>query len=232
MKLGIRKVSLGTIARILKEQGLDPGPKRCETTWDQFVKAHAKTLYAWDFFTKSVWTLKGRVEMYMLAFLHVGSRRVWVSQATAHPTAAWVEQQARNVCMTFQEQDVKPTYLIRDGDAKYTRHFDAIFKAEGVEVQRLPRQSPNLNAHVERFVRSVKGEALDHFVVFGAGHLNHIVAEYVEHYHTERAHRATNNRPPLRQQTQGPTPAPNAEQVVCRERLGGLLRHYERRAAA
>ena len=94
--------------------------------------------------------------MYLLAFLHVSSRRVWVFPATAHPTATWVEQQARNLCMTFQEQDVKPTYLIRDGDAKYTRHFDAIFNAEGVEVQKLPRQSPNLNAHVERFIRSVK----------------------------------------------------------------------------
>ena len=41
---------------------------------------------------------------------------------------------------------------------------------------------------MEQFIRSVKGEALDHFVVFGESHLNHIVREYVEHYHTERAH--------------------------------------------
>jgi hypothetical protein len=78
----------------------------------------------------------------------IGSRRVWVSPATANPNGRWVEQQARNVCMVFQEQEHAPNYLIRDGDAKFTKHFDEILRAEGLRVQRLPKQSPNLNGYV------------------------------------------------------------------------------------
>jgi putative transposase len=46
-----------------------------------------------------VWTLRGPIDLYLLAFLQIGSRKAWVSSATAHPDSAWVAQQARNFCM-------------------------------------------------------------------------------------------------------------------------------------
>ena len=92
-KLGI-VLARTTVANILKENGFDPGPKRAEGTWDAFVKRHATTLWACDFFTKKIWTLSGMVEFYVFFFIHVGSRRVHIAGFTPHPTQAWVAQQA------------------------------------------------------------------------------------------------------------------------------------------
>jgi len=58
-KLGVRKISRSTVVNILREAGLDPGPKRGEDTWDDFIKRHAATLWSCDFFTKRVWTMRG-----------------------------------------------------------------------------------------------------------------------------------------------------------------------------
>ena len=91
--------------------------------------------------------------------------------------------------------------------------------------------SPNLNACAERFIQSARQECLDHFVVLGRRHLDHIVREYVTHYNTERPHQGRANLPlSMREQPAPPGPT-DAGSIVCRERLGGLLRHYERRAA-
>jgi putative transposase len=51
-KLGVRTVSRSTVVNILREHGIDPGPKRGEGTWDEFVKRHAQTLWACDFFAR------------------------------------------------------------------------------------------------------------------------------------------------------------------------------------
>jgi putative transposase len=75
-KLGLHKVSRSTVKRILRAHGLDPGPRRGPGTWAEFVRRHAETLWATDFFTAKVWTMKGAVDVLVLFFLHVGSRRV------------------------------------------------------------------------------------------------------------------------------------------------------------
>ncbi|HEY1603652.1 MAG TPA: hypothetical protein VGG64_28885 [Pirellulales bacterium] len=70
------------------------------------------------------------------------------------------------------------------------------------------------------------------FVQGGAAHLNHLVEEFVTLYHEERPHQGRDNelvvpgKPPPSDET-----IPGLAQIVCRQRLGGLLRHYERRAA-
>jgi putative transposase len=140
-------------------------------------------------------TAKGFVELYVLFFLHIGSRRVYLAGTTAHPDGAWVRQQARNAAMHFQEQAVKPAHLLRDNDTKYTQEFDAVLEAEGIAVHRITPVSPNLNAYAERFVQSIKRECLDHFLVFGEGHLRHLCTEYLAHYHQERPYQALNNDP-------------------------------------
>jgi putative transposase len=105
------------VVNILREHGPSPGPGRNEGSWDQLVKMHAKTLWACDFLSKRVWTPRGLVEHFILFFIHVQTRRVVVSSATRHPDAAWVSQQARNFCMEFEEQDDRPSHVIREGHA-------------------------------------------------------------------------------------------------------------------
>jgi putative transposase len=60
---------------LLREHGFDPGPKRGET-WDEFLKMHAATLWQCDFFAHKVLTLRDVSEFFVIAFLHVGSRKV------------------------------------------------------------------------------------------------------------------------------------------------------------
>lgn len=83
-------ISYSTVRDIIREAGLDPGPKRGEGTWDDFIKRHANTLWAADFLSVKSMTLTGVIDLYLLFFIHIGSRRVYISSATAHPDAAWV----------------------------------------------------------------------------------------------------------------------------------------------
>jgi putative transposase len=184
-----------------------------------------------DFFTKPVWTLRGVVEVYVLFFLNVETRRVYIAGLTAHPDRAWVAQQARNTAMFFAEQEVKAAVLLRDNDQKYGPVFDAVFAAEGVEVKPITPRSPNLNARAERWVQTVKRELLDRFVVFGEAHLRYLLSEFLSHYHEARPHQSLGNAPPCEPSSLADGPPPDPAEVVCHERLGGLLKHYSRKAA-
>jgi putative transposase len=230
-KLGVGNISRSTVIKILKDEGLDPGPRRGEGSWDDFLKRHRDTLWACDFFSKKVWTLNGLVEAFVLFFIHPGSRRVHLAGMTANPDRGWMVQQARNMAMLFDGEPVKPKYLLRDRDGKFVKEFDAILATEGIAVTPIGVRAPNQNAVAERFVQSVRGECLDHFVVFGETHLRHIMSEYLAYYHQFRPHQGLGNRP------LGWTESAAAEvdrplgEIVCQEGLGGLLRHYQRRAA-
>jgi transposase InsO family protein len=102
----------------------------------------------------------------------------------------------------------------------------ALLQDSGVTPVRLPPRSPNLNAHAERFVRTIKEECLNRMILFGPAMLRRCVREFVAHYHTERNHQGLENR-----LLQPPPDTPVAGEIVCRERLGGLLKFYHRRAA-
>ena len=230
-KLGVRKICRSTVVYILRDAGLDPGPKRGEDTWDDFIKRHAATLWSCDFFTKPVWTLRGVVEIYVLFFLNVETRRVSIAGLTPHSDRAWVAQQARNTAMFFAEQDVKPAVLLRDNDGKFGPDFDAVFAAEGVTVKRITPASPNLNARAERWGQTVKRELLDRFVVFGEAHLRYLLSEFLSHYHEARPHQSWDNAPPCGPPSPAEGPPLDPAKVVCEERLGGLLKHYSRKAA-
>jgi len=92
-QLGIRSVCKTTIRNILKEHGFDPGPKRGEGTWDDFIRIHAKTLWACDFISKRVWTLGGLVDFFVLFFIHVDTRKVHIAGITPNPDGRWMAQQ-------------------------------------------------------------------------------------------------------------------------------------------
>ena len=231
-KLGLGgKVSRSTVVNILKERGIDPGPKRGKGTWDEFLKQHAATLWACDFFSKKVWTLAGPVEFFVLFFIQIGSRKVRLAGMTAKPDQAWVAQQARNFALHCADQPAKPTHLIGDLDGKFGPAFDAVLAAEGVEVVQVGPRQPNLNAHVESFVQTMRRECLDHFIVFGEDHLRLLCSEFLIHYHDSRPHQGKDNRPLSGAEPAEWTGAITADAIVCEERLGGLLKHYSRRAA-
>jgi hypothetical protein len=135
------------------------------------------------------------VDLHILFFIHVGTRRVIVSGVTANPDSAWVTQQARNAAMEMADLGLPARFLLRDHDAKFAGGFDAVFGAEGAEVKRVGPVAPNLNAYAERFAQTLRRECLDHFLILGEGHLRHIVGEFVEHYNGERPHQARGNVP-------------------------------------
>ena len=95
------------------------------------------------------------------------------------------------------------------------------------EVVLLPPKSPNLNAYMERWFRSLKSECLSRIIFFGRQSLERAVTNFVKHYHAERNHQGLGN------QLIDPSDNVNAVagKIECRERLGGMLKYYHRRAA-
>jgi len=242
-KLGIRDIARSTVKNILEEHGLEPAPFRAEPTWAEFLKIHAKTLWACDFFTRPVLTLAGWRTCTILFFLHVQTRRVIVCPPTLHPTHEWSREQAILFVEHAKAQSFcSPTILIRDGDGKFGPGFNDALRDCGCTIKRLPVRSPQLNAFAERWVRTVRRECLDHFVACGERHLGHLISEFVRHYHEQRPHQGLGNQLLVRD-PQKPSTHPNPPQiragpdaahvprVVCHQSLGGVLKHYERKVA-
>ena len=117
-------------------------------------------------------------------------------------------------------------YLLMDRDSKFSEAFRLILEDAGVEPVLLPPRSPNLNAHLERFHRSLKEECLDRLIFFGEQSLRKAVAQFLAHFHCERNHQGRGNRLIDPDDTVGHTDG----KIQCRERLGGLLNYYYRQA--
>src|SRR6266851_245337 len=153
--------------------------------------------------------------------MELATRRVYIAGITPHPTAAFMQQCARQLTDPFEGFLVDKRYLIHDRDTKFTQAFDGLLKASGVEPIVLPPRSPNLNAHCERFVRSIKEEALAQMVLLGERSLSYVIQQYLAHYHTERNHQGLGNHLIASEPDVGrPT-----GQVARRKRLGGLLNY-------
>ena len=129
-------------------------------SWTQFIKLHWEVLAATDFFTVEVATWHGLVTYYVLVVMELSTRRVEIAGITPHPTAAYMQQCARQLTEHVDGFLLGKRYLIHDRDSTCTDAFDAMLKDSGVEPVVLPPHSPNLNAHCERFVRSIKAEQL------------------------------------------------------------------------
>jgi putative transposase len=222
-------VSSRTVGNILKRHGIVPAPERKKTTtWPEFIRTHLDVLIATDFFTADVWTWCGLVTYYVLFFIHLGSRKVHVAGVTPHPDEAWTVQMARNVTMADWGFLSPGQSLIHDRDAKFCPAFQHTIDEAGVRRVVLPPRSPNLNAYAERWVRSVKEECLARLILFGERSLRYALAEYEGHYHQERPHQGKGNvvlmpAADSHQRRDGP--------IHCHERLGGLLKYYDRLAA-
>ena len=221
-------ISDQSVGNILKEHGIEPAPTRTRTTnWSTFIKAHWDVLAAIDFTTIEVWTKGGLLTYYLLFVMELKTRRVHFAGATVHPDETWMKQIARNLT-NFEDGFLNGKhYLLMDRDTKFCKSFRDFLGNEGVEAVQLPPKSPNLNAHLERFMRSIKSECLDRMIFFGEKSLHNAVHQFLNHYHTERNHQGLNNKII--------DPGEEVGQIVGkvegRERLGGLLHYYYRNAA-
>jgi hypothetical protein len=256
-----------TVGNVLRRHGIPPAPGRQpKVTWADFIATHADTLVAADFFTAEVFTPMGLLTVFVLFFIHVGSREVHIAGITPHPDEAWMDQTARELTMAdwgFLHTH-RCSHLILDRDTKFGGTFRGILTKAGIKVLRLPPRSPNLNAFAERFVRTVKEECLSRLLLFGVPSLRRALDEFVSHYHEERNHQGlgnallfpnalspmaptVSNSPPFSSSSASatsierqPEPAILAVEdppepvslgpVLCKERLGGLLRDYYRSA--
>jgi putative transposase len=222
------RVSDQTVGNVLRRHGIAPAPQRKHTTtWAAFIRTHLAVLAGTDFFTVEVFTLRGLVTYYVLFFIHLESRKVDIAGITVHPNERGMQQMARNATMEGAGALQDCRYLLHDRDTKYTRSFRAIIESGQVTPLAVPARSPNLNAYAERWVRSVKEECLSKLILFGERSLRRALTEYVAHFHAERNHQGKGNVllfPSVAVRHRAGT-------VRCRERLGGLLRYYDREAA-
>jgi len=217
-----------TVRRVMKDHGLldDPDPKR-KTSWKTFMASHWDSIAACDFFTVEAWTKTGLTRFMVFFVIEVSSRKVKIAGIHHAPAEPQMLQWARNLTDAQDGFLKDKRFLIHDRDPLFTKKFHQTLKATGVRCLKMPRRSPNLNAYAESWVRNIKQECLNKMILFGERHLRHVVSEYVEHYNTDRPHQGIGNR-----RINEPTaPPPQDGPVLCRERLGGLLKSYYREAA-
>jgi transposase InsO family protein len=211
--LGIR-IAASTVWTILREAGIEPAPKRLQTSWADFLRQQAASILECDFLTVDTLFLK---RFYVLFFVELATRRVHLAGITTNPDGSWVTQQARNLLMQLEDEGVEPRFLIRDRDSKFTRDFDEVFGAAGIRVIKAPVRAPRARAHAERWVGSVRRECLDRLLIVGRRHLERVVAAYTLHYNGHRPHRSLGQRPPLALTAAREQPAPG--EVVRLDRL-------------
>jgi hypothetical protein len=210
---------------ILHRHGVEPAPRRAGPSWKEFLHAQAKGMLATDFFTVDTILLR---RLYVLFFVELDSRKVYLAGVTAHPADDWVVQQARNLTSLLAEGSGPAKFLIRDRDTKFTRSFDNVFRAEATRIIRTPVRAPRANAYAERWVGTVRRECLDRMLVLNRRHLEAVLAEYIQHYNTRRPHRSLDQRAPLDDAgLRPPAKAPDGLRPRRRDLLGGLIHEYE-----
>ncbi len=218
------RVARSTIAKVLNEHGIHPSSVR-PMSWRTFVRSHAYLIAAADFFTTEVWTARGLVPQFTLFVIDVATRRVYIAGTTTNPNSEWMAQIARNLTDSEDGFLNGKRFLIIDRDAKFSPRFKSILADYGVEILLTSYMAPNMNAYAERFVKSIKSECLDKMIFLGQESLIRAISEYAAHYHEERSQQGIGNELISRVAPQ------DTGSIEVRERLGGLLKYYCRRAA-
>jgi putative transposase len=207
-------------------------PQRDRQSWRAFLRGHGESILACDFFTvDTVWLRR----LHVLVFLSIDRRRIEYFACTTNPDTGWMLQQARNLLMALDDRGRQARFLIHDRDTKFPRAFDALLATEKIKVICTPVRAPNANAHMERWVGSVRRELLDRLLIVGCRQLEHVLRVYIRHHNRGRSHRALDLRPPdticARSSVQADS---NLHDLRVRRRdlLGGLIHEYELAAAA
>jgi putative transposase len=131
---------------------------------------------------------------------------------------------ARNLLMDLDDAGESFRCLIRDHDRTFSRAFDTVVAAAGMQILTTPVQAPRANAIAERFVGSLRRELLDRILILNQRHAAGVLAEYQRHFNEHRPHRSLGQAAPLR-----PLPESDLSRhawVVRRDRLGGLVHEY------
>jgi putative transposase len=222
-QLGIA-IAPSTVWSILKDEGIDPAPRRAGLSWREFLSRQATGIIACDFLTVDTVFLR---RFYALFFIEIATRRVHLAGVTSNPNASWVTQQARNLVARWDSFPFR--FLIRDRDSKYAAGFDEVFRSEGLRIVHTPIKAPLANAFAERFVGTLRRECLDRILIRGRGHLESTLRTYVAHYNDHRPHRSLDMNPPV---LRPPSDTSDATpwSVIRRDVLGGLIHEYERAA--
>lgn len=218
------EVSPTTVRHILRAAGLGPAPRRhpARGEWTAFLKTQAHKLLATDLF--HVDTIKLQ-RPYALFVMEVRTRTVHILGITAHPTAAWATQQARQPMWQLGDRAGNFTHLIRDRDAKFTAACDGVFASEGITVAKIPPHSPNCNLHAERFVRWARQECTDHLLTFDRGHAEKILHDYARHFNRHRPHQDRDQLAPLDDPNVTPLPPTRTQR---RQAVAGLINEHHR----
>lgn len=218
LNLDIR-VSKRTIQKYVREAR---PPRPSGQSWATFLRNHADETWACDFLQMTDLLFRS---LFAFFLVELGSRRVVHVGVTRHPTDAWVAQQLREAT-PFDE---RPRYLIRDNDSKYGAAFTRLAEASGITVLRTPVRAPRANAITERFLRSVRGECLDHLLLLGEAHLRRALGEYVAYFNRDRPHQGLGQRVPAARASPG-SARHDPDSVVAVPVLGGLHHTYQRAA--
>jgi transposase InsO family protein len=165
--------------------------------------------------------------LYAFVVMEVGTRTVHILGVTAHPTAAWATQLARNLLADLDQRTSDFRYLLRDRDSRYTQAFDAAFTSENIAILKSAPQAPKLNAHAERFIRTVRAECTDRMLIYNEQHARRVLADYAEHHNTGRPHRALQLRAPADDPDVIPFPA---QHIHRHDVLSGLIHEYRNTA--
>jgi transposase InsO family protein len=214
------RVAESTVRRVLNRHGLPPSDnnRRRGSTWAQFWTRHAPHIVGIDFMQIPVGILGTIAYRFVFTAIEHDTRRVHLLGITQHPTDDWIANTVRSATMDG-ELLAHREHWIHDNDGKFGPKFRAVLGTKSVNTS---IRAPDMNATMERWNQSCEDECLNHVVFLNERMLQEYVETYIDHYNRERPHQGIGNVPV------GPWLATNVGEVVCDERLGGLLKSFRR----
>jgi len=219
------KIGATTIWEILHLAGIDPAPTRTGVTWTAFLRSQAAV--ACDFVTIDTALLK---RYYLLFFISVPTREVFLAGITTNPTGAWTTQAARSLFLRHADRLIGCKALVRDRASLFIKSFDEVFRTEGVTVMKAPVRTPVANTYAERWIGTLRRELLDRTIVWNQRQLENLVADFVAHYNEHRPHRSLAQLPPRPPEAPPPAPPTGVVHVLKHTRCGGLVNEYRHAA--
>ena len=231
IKLGVDH-STSTIRRYMVESGRPP-----KSTWRRFLASHAHEFFTMDFATQVMWDFSTR---YILIIMALDTREVVHFAVTGSPTLGWVKRQLREATPWGEV----PRFLLHDNDGIFGQYpragvelpggyrcaLDAwLHRVLGIQGIPIPYGAPNAQAHIERFIGTLRRECLEHFIFLSDDHLRRTTAEFSSYYNSFRPHQGLMGIPAPQEppgQVVPTCPGVRRAHLISRPILGGLHHDY------